>query len=1150
MVDIPDRDPSELPEDSPDESSAERFRRLLFSPEEEEASSKTPPAPLKVPPSEETSSLEETQPPDLPTDTEITPYSETQSPEQPLSIPPGLSPDLDKFPAPGKTPTPNKPGAFIPPPPPLGDTPLGASSLKSPPSLGTQGLPLPPRVNEVDMDGTHVAPSAYASRPPRSYAGQPLSQPQRRIVPSRPLPKRSTAKLVTPSFHIDWHQGFGCLLRMTLIGLFGLAGLLILTVTFILYEYYSIAATLPSVDDIQQRASQFETTRILDRNGGILYEILDPNAGRRTYVKLDKISPFLVAATLATEDKEYYSHPGFDPIAILRAFWQNFREGETVSGASTITQQFIRSTLIPAQERSQRSYLRKVREALLAAEVTRRYSKDEILELYLNEIYYGNLAYGVEATAQTYFGISAEKLTLAQAAFLAGLPQAPSVYDIYTNRDATLHRMNDVLVLMVDTSNEQGCIYVSNSPQRICVDTNSALVAFEVISTTPFKEPEINMRHPHWVTYVRSILEAQYDPQTIYRSGFSVYTTLDPELQDAAEQIVRKQVDKLVDNHATDGALVAIRPGTGEILAMVGSADFNNVAISGQVNMAINPRQPGSAIKPLTYLAAFEKGWTPATLIWDVPSEFPPSGDPNDLRPPFKPVNYDDRFHGPVTVRYALANSYNVPAVKTLQFVGIYDNPNIPGEDGLIAFARRLGVTTFTRPDYGLSLTLGGGEVTLLEFTSVYATIANAGQRIPPYAITKILDYTGKVIYQYQPQTPQPVLRPEHAFIISDILSDNEARTPAFGANSILNLPFQVAVKTGTTNDFRDNWTVGYTPDIAIGVWVGNADYKPMQNTTGLTGAAPIWAQFMKVAIIQLTGDNPTSFVKPAGVVDRIICAISGTDPSQWCPEQRREYFVGDQPPLPKEQDLWAKINIDTWTGLRASPACPNFTKEEFVANITDPWAIKWVKDDSQGQAWAAEMNFPSPIVFSPSRDCKVDDPRPIIAISSPVEGETITSSPVDISGRLDATADFATYRIDYGLGLDPDKWERLTKGEDPIPEADKIYSWNIEDLPAGPVTLRFTLRSTHDTLAELFLHLNVQIPTPTPTPTPTITPIPTPTNTPIPSTTPTETPVPTDTPPPGPSLTPTETLPPVSPTETPTPTIVPSSEPIITIIP
>jgi len=1145
MFDIPDQDPSEVPEDSQDESPAERFRRLLFSPEGEEAFSESPPTPLVVSSSGESSSPEETQSPNLQTKSDVTPASQTPSPKQPLSTPPGLFPDLAIHSASGKTPTPNKPGVTIPPPPPLGDTPLGVSSLESPPPLGTQGLPLPPRVSEVDVDGTHVTPSAYASRPPHSYAGQPL--PQRRIVPPRSQPKRSTDKLATPSLQVDWRQGFGCLLRMTLFGLFGLAGLLILTVTFILYEYYSIAATLPSVDDLRQRASQFETTRILDRNGGVLYEILDPNAGRRTYVKLEKISPFLVAATLATEDKEYYSHPGFDPVAILRAFWQNYREGETVSGASTITQQLVRSTLITAQERSQRSYLRKVREALLAAEVTRRYSKDEILELYLNEIYYGNLTYGVEAASQTYFGISAEKLTLAQAAFLAGLPQAPSVYDIYTNRDATLHRMNDVLVLMVDTSNEQGCIYVSNSTQRICVDTNSALVAFEVISTSPFKKPEINMRYPHWVTYVRSILEAQYDPQTIYRSGFSVYTTLDPELQDTAEQIVRKQVEKLVDNHATDGALIAIRPATGEILAMVGSADFNNAAISGQVNMAINPRQPGSAIKPLTYLAAFEKGWTPATLIWDVPSEFPPSGDPNDPRPPYKPINYDDRFHGPVTVRYALANSYNVPAVKTLQFVGIYDNPNTSGEDGLIAFARRLGVTTFTRPDYGLSLTLGGGEVTLLEFTSVYATIANAGQRIPPYAITQILDYTGKVIYQYEPQKPQLVLRPEHAFIISDILSDNEARTPAFGANSVLNLPFQVAVKTGTTNDFRDNWTVGYTPDIAIGVWVGNADYKPMQNTTGLTGAAPIWVQFMKVAIKQLTGDNPTSFVKPAGVVDRIICAISGTESSQWCPEQRREYFVADQPPLPKEQDLWQKINIDTWTGLRASSACPDYTKEEFVANITDPWAIKWVKDDSQGQAWAAEMNFPSPIVFSPSRDCKVDDPRPIIAISSPLEGETITSSPVGISGKLAATADFASYRIDYGLGLDPAKWERVSKGEDPIPEADKIYSWDIHDLPAGPVTLRFTLHSTRDTYAELFLHLNIQIPTPTPTPTPTITPTPTPTNTPTSTPTPTETPVPTDTLPPGPSLTPTETPPPVFPTETPTPTIQPSSEPKIT---
>ncbi|HEX9091525.1 MAG TPA: transglycosylase domain-containing protein, partial [Anaerolineales bacterium] len=540
------------------------------------------------------------------------------------------------------------------------------------------------------------------------------------------------------------------------------------------------------------------------------------------------------------------------------------------------------------EERTEHSYMRKVREALLAAEITRKYTKDQILELYLNEFYYGNLAYGVEAASETYFNITADKLDLPQASFLAGLPQSPSIYDVYHNREATRGRQKQVLTLMYEASNEQGCIFVSNSPEKVCVNANAAVEAYTALENYQFNPPEVQMRYPHWVNYVRSILESQFDAQTIYRSGFTVFTTLDPVLQDEAERLVKQQIDSLTEYNASDGALVAIRPSTGEILAMVGSADFYNDEIAGQVNMATSPtRQPGSSIKPVTYIAAFEKGWTPATLIWDVPSEFPPSGDPNDPRPPYKPVDYDGRFHGPVTVRSALANSYNVPAVKALQFVGIYDDPATPNEEGMLTVARKLGITSLTREDYGLSLTLGGGEVSLMEMTGAYAVIANAGIRVPPVAISRILDHSGNVVYEYQSPAGDQVIRPEHAYLISSILSDNDARRPMFGPDSVLHLPFTVAAKTGTSNDFRDNWTLGYTPDIAAGVWVGNADYSPMKDITGVTGAAPIWSEFMKFAVQQLTGGNPTPFVKPSGIVDRVICSVSGTEPSQWCPNQR-----------------------------------------------------------------------------------------------------------------------------------------------------------------------------------------------------------------------------------------------------------------------
>lgn len=973
--------------------------------------------------------------------------------------------------------------------------------LQSPPTRPVQTPLSPPPYS-------YRQPAASAPPALRASLGKPLpvtpTASAGRQFPSTPGPKASA-----PRAPGSRHTSLTYLVRGALVALIAGALVLLCAATFLFYQYYRIASQLPTIGDLRQRASQFETTRILDRDGQVLYEILDPNAGRRTYVTLDKISPYLVAAVIATEDKGFYSHPGFDLMAIGRAFLQNYSSRGTVSGASTITQQLARNLLFSPEERSEQSYRRKVREAILAAEITRRYSKDEILELYLNEFYFGNLAYGVEAASETYFNTSADRLTLGQAAFLAGLLQAPSIYDVYTNPETVFNRQQDVLVLMYQLSQEQGCIFVSNYPQRICLDPSSVIQASQEIRSTQFNPPGVQIRYPHWVNYIRSLLESQFDPQRIYRSGFQIYTTLDPALQDEAQNIVKSQVDSMKDKNAGNGALIAIRPSTGEILAMVGSADFNNETISGQVNMAISPRQPGSAIKPITYLAAFEKGWTPGTLIWDVPSEFSPSGRPDDPSPVFTPVNYDGKFHGPVLVRSALANSFNVAAVKALEYVGIYDDPNTVAPDGFINFARRMGITTLNQPDYGLSLTLGGGDVTLLELTNAYATIANNGRRMPGVAITRILDHTGNIVYEYKLPAGEQVIRPEHAYLMSSILSDNEARTPMFGRNSALNLPFPSAAKTGTTNDFRDNWTVGFSPDLAVGAWVGNADYSPMQNTSGLTGAAPIWSQFMQFAVPRLTGNNPASFSRPGGILDHVICAISGALPSEWCPEQRIEIFAGDQSPLPADQDLWQKAVLDTWTGLRASQECPDFTDQKMVLNVSDPWAKKWIRK-GEGQNWAQQMGFEDPIIYAPTRECRADDPRPKLAFAYPRENDTISTSPLDIYVLADATDWFDSVRLDYGLGDDPREWTALAERNQPLSEPENFYTWDLRDLPAGRVTLRLTLHSTQDTYAETFLHLNIQVPTPTPTPTPT--PEPTPTQTITPTPTPTETPTPTAT--------------------------------------
>jgi penicillin-binding protein 1C len=928
-----------------------------------------------------------------------------------------------------------------------------------------------------------------------------------------------------------------CLFRAGLAAVFTLTAVLFVAAGFMLYEYFQIAATLPSVEDLRERTAQFETARIYDRNGDLLYEILDPNAGRRTYTPLSKISPYMIAATISAEDKNYFSHPGFDIWGIMRAFTQNISSGETVSGASTITQQLARMVLMSPEERSDISYMRKVREALLAVEITRRYSKEEILELFLNENSYGNQAFGVEAAAEMYFHTTADKLTLDQASLLAGIPQAPSVYDVYANKMAAFERQRQVLMMMIDASREQGCLYIGEGMPRVCISQEEAVAAWTVAQGAVFHPPDVYMRYPHWVNYIRLQLESKYDPQTIYRSGFQVYTTLDPALQDLAEEIMRRQVQALADKHVTGGALVAIQPSTGEILAMVGSPDFY-AEPSGQVNMAVQPRQPGSAIKPLTYLAAFEKGWTPATLIWDVPTEFPPSNDPYDTNPPYVPVNYDGKFHGPVTVRSALANSYNIPAVKVLQEVGIYDNPDTPQPDGLIAMAERLGITTLLQPDYGLSLTLGGGEVTPLELTAAYAVLADGGMRIPPVAIQKIQTFDGGIVFEYQPQAPVRVIRAEHAFLISSILSDNPARTPMFGPHSVLELPFPAAAKTGTSNDFRDNWTIGYTPDLAAGVWIGNPDNSPMIGTTGVSGAAPIWAEFMIQAVQQIAGPNPAPFAQPPGIVQKLICTDTGAEPGKYCTGTRSEFFASDQPPLPAELDLWRDTWIDTFTGMLASAACSDHMEQALTIAVGDEAAKAWLLADPAGQLWAKDHSFPDPLRFYPSGECTAASPRPILSISQPEANQTVGDSSLEIRGIAAATREFDHYSLEYALDRDPDDWMPiLLSSSKPVANTGKLADWDVSAIDDGWLTLRLTVYSQLGGKADLKVRINLKKPVPTPVPTRTPTPTPTVTLT------PTETPVPTETPTFTPSLTPTET-PTATCTATPPPTVTDTSTP------
>ncbi len=975
-----------------------------------------------------------------------------------------------------------------PAPPTTGTTPRFTR-----PALDKDNMPLPRRVDEIDMDGTRVTRAAYQPTSRQAPQQQPL---QNQNPPSQP--RAASVK--------NMKGAMGCFLRGLIASVFAVVILGLCVGSYFVYKYYTIASTLPDVGGLRDRASQFQTTRILDRNGQLLYEILDPNAGRRNYIPLENISPNLIAATIATEDKDFYNNPGFDPIAIVRALWQNYATSGQGGGASTITQQLARALLLSPEERSQRTVTRKAREIILSAEITRRYTKDEILELYLNEIYYGNLAYGVQAAAETYFGKSAKDLTMGEASFLAGLPQSPAVYDIYTNPEVTLIRQQQVLVLMFDLSSSEGCIKVSNSETPVCVDPLVATQAANEMKVYSFRAPSFDAKYPHWVNYVRSQLEAKYDAQTIYRSGFVVYTTLDPVLQDKAQQLVTEQVSAMAESNAHNGALVAIRPSTGEILAMVGSPDFNNADISGQINMAISAtRQPGSSIKPITYVTAFEKGWTPSTLIWDVPTQFP-----DGANPPYEPRNYDGTFHGGLTVRLALANSFNIPAVKALEFVGIYDDPNTPAKDGMIAMAERLGITSLTRTDYGLSLTLGGGDVSLIDMTKAYSVFANGGRKVPPVAILKITDFAGNIIDEYQVPEGEQVLRAEHAYLISSILSDNEARSFTFGRNSSLNLSFPAAAKTGTTNDIRDNWTMGYTPDLVTGVWVGNADYTPMVNTSGSHGAGPIWGQFMEFAVPYLTQGAPTPFNRPAGIMDKIVCSISGTEPSNTCRSEHTEVFAVDQPPLPAGKDLARRVKLDLWTGLEASDACKGPSEEQLVLNVTDKWARDWFKTE-EGRFWLEDHGLPRDPQYAPERECRASDPQPTIEIKLS-DGEVVTSLILEIRGSAAADAGFKKWVLEYGKGAAPDSWQTLTESNNPVKDG-SLYSWDLSTIENGIVTLRLTLIGDNAEV-EKTVSININMPTPTPlpdTPTPTATLIPTETPTleipPTPTETPTETP-------------------------------------------
>jgi membrane peptidoglycan carboxypeptidase len=664
--------------------------------------------------------------------------------------------------------------------------------------------------------------------------------------------------------------------------------------------------SLPSIDPkplsdaIALNGINVQTTTFYDRNGTPIYEVVDDQWGRREEIPLDKMSQLIIDATLAAEDVEFYSNPGVDIKGIVRAVNINL-SGQGTSGASTITQQLARLLLMSPEERAKSSgwdgFNRKLKEMVLAVQLTRKYSKNFILETYLNQIPYGHRAYGIAAAAYTYFGIEAkdlkDKLTLPQAAMLAGLPQAPSYYDPFLNYDVAKARQHIVLDLMT----KNGMITQEEAEAAKQVDLRKG-------AAQGLREPRQILHAPHFVYYVKDYIERTRGSDFLDR-GYKIYTTLDLGVQDTAQQIAKDRVEEIRRQRASNAAIVIMKPGTGEILAMVGSVDYNDETIDGQVNVAVAERQPGSSFKPITFATAFTKGWSPGTTILDVWTGFPGGAGQKQ----YTPKNYDGRDHGWVTVREALGNSYNVPAVKGLQFAGIQDTLDMAHNMGIEGLQKGLDY-------YGLALTLGGGEVTLLDMTTAYSTFANNGWTVGANPILKVVDSEGRIVeaipgvaevwpgevVPLQPDLKEgevipgevapkaQAMDPRIAYMITSILSDNRARTPAFGANSALRTSFPSAAKTGTTDNNRDSWTLGYTPNLAVGVWVGNSDNSEMNRVTGAIGAAVIWNKVMEdfhsnpdyMNLLRKEGPDgelsklQMEFVEPDGLIRASACNAEG----------------------------------------------------------------------------------------------------------------------------------------------------------------------------------------------------------------------------------------------------------------------------------
>ena len=726
------------------------------------------------------------------------------------------------------------------------------------------------------------------------------------------------------------------------------------------------------------------SVRVLDREGRVLYVARDPEAGLREHLTLGEATSGFVQALIATEDRGFYDHHGVSLRGTLRALWQNLVAREVVEGGSTLTQQLVRNLLHPER----RNFPYKLREAALAVKLDMRWSKDRILETYLNTAYFGHQAYGLAAATHTFLGKEPSELSMAENAFLVGLLQSPSALDPFVRFEAAKERQKAVLQNLVETG-------------RIGQSEADELFAQEIRLTTD----RVPIEAPHFTMWVLEQVTGDMGHGTA-----DIRTTLDLDLQKAAERAVERQMEALKDRNVTSAAVVVLDAKNGDILAMVGSADYFDAEHDGAVNVALSARQPGSTLKPFTYALALARGDTAATTVSDVEAQFL-----TEEGNPYVPRNYDFGEHGLVRYREALANSYNIAAVRVLERVGVGD---------LLAFLRDAGLTTLTEtPEhYGLALTLGAGEVRLLDLAEAFGIFARGGR-----TLTARTDPGQAVV------PGRNILDARVAWLIADILSDERARVPEFGEDNPLNFDVPVAAKTGTTRNSRDNWVVGFTPDRIVGVWVGNADNTPMQGTSGITGAGPL---FHDVMVEALRGLPSAEFPRPSGIQNLVVCRLSGKLPTPDCPEIIEEKFIdGTQPK--ESDDIYRRLRIDTRNGLLAGPNCPANVVAERVFAVFPPDLRDWARQNGYAQAPTGS----SPLCGS--SELTTGSPRESIsiAITHPRAGDSFRLDPMipDVSEKILFTArstgdiQTVTWLVDgavVGTGKAPDFEFRWTPSE------------------------------------------------------------------------------------------------------------------------